>query len=107
MSHFPFLSLPLELRIKVYRYVLVSELKYSYHPNLWRPIAADGNVFRIGYFESDTVLPLLLANHQINSEAIPVLYGENTFFLRISVFSDVPLSFLSRLPSNYLSAPAS
>lgn len=88
--------------MKVYQYALVSELEYGYRPDLWRPVAVDEKVFRIGYFRKDSVLPLLLANHQIHSEAIPVLYGENTFYLRISGFSNAPLAFLNRLPSGYL-----
>lgn len=102
MPLFPFLALPTELRMRIYRYVLVSELEYRYHPALWRPVAVDEKVFRIGYFRKNSVLPLLLANHQVHSEAIPVLYGENTFYLHISGFSDAPLAFLNRLPSKYL-----
>lgn len=102
MPQFPLLGLPWELRTKIYEYALVSELEFSCHPTLWRPVAVDDKVFRIGYFRRDSVLPLLLANRQVYSEAIPVLYGKNTFFLRISGFEDTPLAFFDKLPSNHL-----
>jgi len=99
---FPFLRLPLEVRTKVYRCILVSTLHYGPRNDLWRPIAADNAVFKIGLFEKDAVLPLLLLNRQVHAEATVVLYGENTFIFRVSGFADGPLGFLDRLPPRYV-----
>ena len=99
---FPFLRLPVEIRTRIYKCVLVSNLVYGPRTGLWRPIAADDGIFKIGLFEKDTVLPLLLTNHQIHDEAIVILYGDSTFCFHISGMSEGPLAFLDRLPPRYL-----
>lgn len=96
------LRLSLELRLDIYRYILISDLKYDQRTALWRPIGADDNIFKIGYFTRDSIIPLLLVNRQIHKEAASVLYGENTFLCHVSGFSDQPLAFLNRLPAKYL-----
>lgn len=102
MAAFPFLDLPRELRNCLYRLILLSDLCFDERVSLWRPVAVDQNVFRIGYFKRDSVLPLLLVNRQIHAEAIPVLYGENTFVCHISGLVGGPLAFFSTLPPKYL-----
>lgn len=97
MSQFPFLRLPLELRLKIYRHVLISDIVYPSRTHLWRPVAADSGIFQIGYFTQNSVIPLLLANHQIYAEAAPVLYGENIFVVHVSGLTDEPLAFFERL----------
>lgn len=99
---FPFLHLPIEIRTEVYRNILVSKLHYGPRNDLWRPIAVDDGIFKIGLFEKDAVLPLLLANRQVHAEAVVILYGENTFIFRVSGFADGPLTFLDRLPPRYV-----
>lgn len=96
------LRLPVELRLKIYRHSLISDLGYGRRTALWRPVAADEKIFKIGYFTRDSILPLLLVNRQIHNEAIKVLYGENTFVCQVSGFSDQPIAFLDRLPAKYL-----
>lgn len=96
------LRLSLELRLNIYRYILISDLKYDRRTALWRSIGADEKIFKIGYFTRDSIIPLLLVNRQIHEEAATVLYGENTFVCQVSGFSDQPLAFLNRLPRKYL-----
>lgn len=96
------LRLSLELRLNIYRYILISDLNYDRRTALWRPIGADENIFKIGYFTRDSIMPLLLVNRQIHGEAVTVLYGENTFVCQVSGFSDQPLAFLNHLPAKYL-----
>ena len=101
-QHFRLLGLPVELRTKVYRCILISKLDYGHGTEIWRPIAADDGIFKIGLFEKDTALPLLLVNRQVHAEAVVVLYGDNTFIFHISGFAEGPLAFLDRLPPRYL-----
>ncbi|KAJ0116597.1 hypothetical protein J7T55_009747 [Diaporthe amygdali] len=61
---FPFLLLPAEMRNKIYRYSLVQS-KLS------------GSI--CGFVQP----PLTRTNKQIRSEALPIYYGENAFYLRI------------------------
>lgn len=96
------LRLSLELRLNIYRYILVSHLQYDRRTMLWRPIGADEKIFKIGYFTKDSVIPLLLVNRQIHDEAATVLYGENTFVCQVSGLSNQPLAFLNHLPAKYL-----
>lgn len=96
------LRLSLELRLAIYRYILISDLKFDQRTTLWRPVGADENIFKIGYFTRDSIIPLLLVNRQIHEEAVTVLYGENTFMCHVSGFSDQPLAFLHHLPPKYL-----
>ncbi len=99
---FPFVRLPVELRTKVYRCVLISRLDYGPRTNIWRPIAADNGVFKIGFFEKGTVLSILLLSRQIHAEAAIVLYGENTFIFHISGFVEGPIGFLDKLSPQYM-----
>ena len=99
---FGIFRLSLELRLNIYRYILISDLKYDRRTALWRPIGADENIFKIGYFTRGSIIPLLLVNRQIHEEAVTVLYGENTFICQVSGFSDQPLAFLNHLPAKYL-----
>ena len=96
------LRLPVELRLKIYQYILISDRQYDQRTALWRPIGADEKIFKIGYFTRDSIMPLLLVNRQIHDEAATVLYGENTFVCQVSGFSDQPLAFLNHLPTKYL-----
>lgn len=95
------LRLLLELRLNIYRHILISDRQYDRRTALWRPIGADEKIFKIGYFTRDSIIPLLLVNRQIHEEAATVLYGENTFLCQVSGFSDQPLAFLNRLPPKY------
>ena len=99
---FPFMRLPTELRTKVYRCILISRLDYGPRTNIWRPIAADDGVFKIGFFQKGTVLSILLLNRQIHAEAVIVLYGENTFVFHISGFVEGPVRFLDKLSPRYM-----
>ena len=99
---FSFTRLPIELRNKVYRYFLISRLDYGSRTHIWRPMAADDGVFKIGFFKKGAVLPILLANRQIHAEAAAVLYGENVFLFHISGFAEGPLAFLDRLSPQYV-----
>ena len=97
-----FLSLPLELRILIYRYIVISRLDCRSHPRLWRPLGVDGGISRIGYFDSDAVTPLLLTCWQVHEEAVTVLYGENTFAFHISGLEPGPVFFLAWLAPRYV-----
>ena len=101
-ASYPFLDLPLELRNKIYRYILISDLDCKSHPRLWRPLSVDGGTCRIGYFSRDTVIPLLLVCRKIHDEAAAVLYGENTFAFHISGLADGPIAFLEWLSPVYV-----
>lgn len=96
------LRLSVELRLNIYRHILISECGCDRRTALWRPIGADENIFKIGYFTRDSILPLLLVNRQIHEEAVIVLYGENTFVCQVSGLSDRPLAFFNHLPAKYL-----
>ena len=98
----PLLDLPLELRNKIYRYIVISHLDCESHPRLWRPVSVDGDRWRIGYFPRDTVIPLLLVCRQIHDEAAAVLYGENTFAFHISGLAEGPIAFLEWLSPVYV-----
>ena len=96
------MRLPRELRNRVYRYFLISRLDYGLRTNMWRPIAADDGVFKIGFFKRGAVLPILLLSRQIHTEAAEVLYGENVFLFHISGFAEGPLAFLKKLSPRYV-----
>ena len=96
------LIIPPELRNKIYRYFVISHLDCQSHPRLWRPLGVDGGILRIGYFNRDTVIPLLLTCRQIHEEAAATLYGENTFAFHISGLSDGPIAFLEWLAPRYV-----
>ena len=97
-----FFNLPLELRKDVFRYIAISRLNCRSHPRLWRPLGVDGGIHRIGYFDRDTVIPLLLTSHRIHDEVAAVLYGENTFAFHISGLAEGPIWFLEWLPPKYI-----
>ena len=72
---FPFLKLPLEIRFKIYRELLVK-------PSGW---------IRIGkphYWRNPYGLSILRLNHQIYEEATPILYSENRAVLYITRCSE-------------------
>lgn len=96
------LDLPVELRIKIYSYIVISRLDCRSHPRLWRPLGVDGGIHRIGYFDRGTVIPLLLTSHQVHDEAAAVLYGEITFAFHISGLAEGPIAFLERLHPKYI-----
>lgn len=98
----PLLDLPLELRNKIYRYLVISHIDCKSHPRLWRPLSVDGGRWRIGYFPRHTVIPLLLVCRKIHDEAAAVLYGENTFAFHISGLADGPIAFLEWLSPVYV-----
>ncbi|KAL6722078.1 hypothetical protein ACLMJK_001183 [Lecanora helva] len=72
------------------------------HPRLWRPLGVDGGIHRIGYFDRDTVIPLLQTSQQIHDETAAILYGENTFAFHISGLAEGPIWFLEWLPPKYI-----
>ena len=99
---FDFLNLPIEIRRRIYRQIAISRIDCRSHPRLWRPLGVDGGVHRIGYFDRDTVIPLLLTSHQIHDEAAAIVYGENTFAFHISGLAEGPIWFLEWLPPKYI-----
>lgn len=102
LPQFRFFDLPIELRNEIYRYFVINPFVCQSHPRLWRPVGVDGGIFPIGYFNQDTVIPLLLTCHQIHDEAAAVLYGENTFAFHISELSAGPIAFLEWLAPQYV-----
>ena len=96
------LKLPLEVRRTIYRYIAVSRLDCHSHPRLWRPLGVDGSIHRIGYFDRDTVIPLMQTSHQIHDEVASVLYGENTFSFHISGLAEGPIRFFEWCPPRYI-----
>ena len=99
---FPFFSLPVELRNRVYSFALISPLSTAAQISMHRPICVDDKVRRIGYFKQDAGISLLLANYQIYIEAVEVLYMENIFIFHISGLTDGPIEFLNQIPSKFL-----
>ena len=98
-----FFNVPIEVRNKIYRYFVISRLDCRSHPRLWRPLGVDRGVsWKIGYFDRDTVIPLLLTCQKIHDEAAAVLYGENTFAFHISGLSEGPIAFLEWLAPCYV-----
>lgn len=103
-SHSPshLLRVPLEVRYQIYRNILVSNLYESLRCSIYRPLGIDEDVFKIGYFKKDSVIPLLLANRQIYNEAIGILYGENVFVFHVSGLRDCPIAFLDRIARRFI-----
>ena len=95
-------TLPLEIRKEIFRYIAISRLNCRSHPRLWRPLGVDGGIHRIGYFERDSVIPLLLTSHKVHDEVAAVLYGENTFAFHISGLAEGPIWFLEWLAPQYI-----
>ncbi|KAL8790410.1 MAG: hypothetical protein Q9195_006366 [Heterodermia aff. obscurata] len=95
-----FMSLPRELRNDIFRYFAISRLDAGC-PAIFRPVGIDDHMYRIGYFEKDTVIPLLLVCRKFHEEVAAVLYGENTFAFHISGLSEGPVAFLERLSPRY------
>ena len=94
----PFLSLPIELRNDIYRFFVVSRLSTPLHLAVLRPICFDDAMVKIGYFERDAVLPLMLTCRQIHNEASSVLYAENDFIINISSLAEHPIRFFELSP---------
>lgn len=94
-----FFRLPIELRNTIYRFIVVSPLSQSLRASLCRPICVDQTMFRIGYFQRDTVLPLLLTCRQIHLEASSILYAENVFVFHVSTLGQLPIPFFNVSPS--------
>jgi len=98
-----FFNIPIEIRKNIYRYIVISRLDCCSHPRLWRPLGVDGGIHRIGYFDRDTIIPLLQTSHRIHDEAASMLYGENTFAFHISGLTEGPIWFLEWLAPRYIS----
>lgn len=96
------LRVPLEVRYQIYRYILVSNLFESSRCSIYRPLGIDDNIFKIGYFKKDSVIPLLLVNRQIYNEAVGILYGENVFVFHVSGLRDCPIAFLDRIARRFI-----
>ena len=94
-----FFRLPIELRNSIYRFIVVSPLSQSLRASLCRPICVDQAMFRIGYFQRDTVLPLLLICRQIHLEASTILYAENVFVFHVSTLGELPIPFFNVSPA--------
>lgn len=94
-----FFRLPIELRNTIYRFIVVSPLSQSLRASLCRPICVDQAMFRIGYFQRGTVLPLLLTCRQIHLEASTILYAENVFVFHASTLGELPIPFFNVSPS--------
>ena len=97
-----FFNLFIELRKKIYRFFCISNVDHTSHPRLWRPTGNDQSRGKIGYFERDTVIPLLSVCRQIHDELTPVLYGENVFAFHVSLLSQGPILFFSWLAPRYV-----
>ena len=97
-----FLTIPVELRNTIYRYFCMSDVDRNSHARLWAPTGQDGARGGIGYFERDTVLPILLTCRQVHNEAAAVLYGENVFAFHISVLAQGPILFFRWLAPRYI-----
>lgn len=102
---FPFLHLPLEIRLQVYKYAFANNqtVKVDRRTSFGRPEAfdcyhwADDVVVRAGKDEygTDIDTALLLTNRQIFDEAEPLLY--QTRFIKIGVHLNKGLEFLESL----------
>ncbi|KAL8957201.1 MAG: hypothetical protein Q9183_006118 [Haloplaca sp. 2 TL-2023] len=97
-----FFTLPLELRVAVYRYLVVSPLSSSTYISMCRPLCVDGAMYKIGYFSKDAVIPLLLTCQQIHAEATKLLYGESVFMFHVSNLTSAPLVIFNLFPQRYL-----
>ena len=95
-------NLPIEVRKQIFRYIAISRLDCHSHPRLWRPLGVDGGIHRIGYFDRDTIIPLMLTSHRFHDEVAAVLYGENTFAFHISGLAEGPIWFLAWLAPRYI-----
>ena len=97
-----FLRVSLEVRQLIYRYFCISGVECTSHPRLWAPTGPKRGWHKTGYFERDTVLPLLLTCWQVHDEAAEMLYGENIFAFHISVISQGPILFFQWLAPRYV-----
>ena len=97
-----FLSLPLDIRKRIYRFYCISDAGCTSHPRLWAPSEQGVSWNTIGYFEYYTVLPTLLLCRQIHDEAAAVLYGENIFIFHLTVVSQGPILFFQWLAPRYV-----
>ena len=71
----PLLALPTELRLQIYRHVLVLPAYKRTHTRR---------------HTGEVHAALLGTCHQIHREALPILYGENTFLAHQSLLADFP-----------------
>ncbi|KAH0565968.1 hypothetical protein GP486_000636 [Trichoglossum hirsutum] len=69
---FPFLSLPTEIRVEIYRLLLVRPRSFNLCDRYYLPKHPPPTV------------SLLLVNRQIYSESVQIMYGENTFDFTLS-----------------------
>lgn len=86
-----FLSLPLEIRRDIYALLLPSSLCVTLWPqhNRWF-------LRRSIYFRNS--ISILLLNQQISSEALDVLYRQNSFIMSLN---DDPAHIITRIPEHY------
>ena len=81
-SIFPFLQLPLELRLEIYAYLLILPENAVYNYNYYTHRANTAHT---------TLCPqILLVNWQINCEATDLLYKKNTFLAHPSLLTAFP-----------------
>ncbi|KAH8881478.1 hypothetical protein GQ53DRAFT_511512 [Thozetella sp. PMI_491] len=85
-----FLDLPLEMRQEVYRYLLTGTspfiINYLYYTKPWkRPSGLSKRYYSWVREWADTRLytSILRASRQVSEEALDVLYGENTYEVRL------------------------
>lgn len=97
-----FMHLPAEICYDIFRYIAVSTCNQLLSPALWRPVAVDKHISRIGYFKKDEIIPLLLVCRKFHQEIAAVLYGENRFAFHVSGLSDEPIAFLEHLSPLYI-----
>lgn len=90
-SPFPLLHLPLHLRKRIYRFVLLPPNK-TLHPYLksWYDITPR------------SAIPLFLISHQIHREAESVLYSESLFVSPAHKYDQSLLNFIQTLPPHLL-----
>jgi hypothetical protein len=83
-----FLGLPVELRVMVYRELLVS--RHRIHLHCFLPEKINCMHSRITY------TCILRACHQMTSEALDVLYGENNFVFTVFIDQPIIMDYFSR-----------
>lgn len=76
MSSHNFFSLPLKIRLRIYRYAFASVGREPYGPCYGKPTSA---ISFSRLWSLPTTPGLLRVSHRIYKEAVEVLYGSNTF----------------------------
>ncbi|KAK0640647.1 hypothetical protein B0T16DRAFT_393071 [Cercophora newfieldiana] len=74
---FPFMGLPVELRLEVYSYLLIAE-----KPIIPR-IKSRGDIPRVSHFPGGAAMKLLTLNKQVSTEAREFLYSQNVFQISV------------------------